>query len=175
MLKQSITYTDFNDTTRTEDFYFNLSKAEVAELELGVKGGLSETLKRIVAEEDSSAIIEHFKKIILLAVGQKSADGRVFMKNETIRSEFANSNAYSELFMLLATNAEEAAKFINGILPKSFDAPGTPTTPQDHLPKVVTTAPGANVTVTTGTSQTPSPTDMAEFLAWKKQQESKSE
>ena len=73
MLKKAITYTDYNGVERTEDFYFNLSKAEVMEMELGTVGGLAEMLKRIVDSQDVPALIKNFKEIILKAYGEKKS------------------------------------------------------------------------------------------------------
>ena len=117
MLKKTITYTDYNGAERTEDFYFNLSKAEITEIEMGVKGGLTETITRIVAAQDSPAIIKIFKDLILKAYGVKSPDGKRFEKSEELSTEFAQTEAYSNLFMELAFDANKAAEFINGIVP----------------------------------------------------------
>ena len=117
MLKKTITYTDYNGAERTEDFYFNLSKAEITEMEMGVKGGLTETITRIVAAQDSPAIIKIFKDLILKAYGVKSPDGKRFEKSEELSTEFAQTEAYSNLFMELAFDANKAAEFINGIVP----------------------------------------------------------
>ena len=117
MLKKTITYTDYNGTERTEDFYFNLSKAEIMEMEMGVEGGLVEMINKIVAAKDAPAIIAIFKKLILQAYGEKSADGKRFIKSEEIATAFSQTEAYSDLYMELATNADEAAKFVNGIVP----------------------------------------------------------
>jgi len=120
VLRKSITYTNFNEEEVTEDFFFHLSKAEIVELEMSEAGGLSEALKEIVASEDGKAIIAHFKKIILDSYGQRSADGKRFVKNTKIREEFESSEAYSVLFMELCTNAASATEFVNGIIPKGM-------------------------------------------------------
>ena len=117
MLKKTITYTDYNETERTEDFYFNLSKAEIMEMEMSTTGGLAETIQRIVAAQDAPAIIKIFKDLVLKAYGEKSPDGKRFIKSEEIRTAFAQTEAYSQLFMELATDADAAAKFVNGIVP----------------------------------------------------------
>lgn len=117
MLKKTISYTDFNGDKQTEDFYFNLTKAEIAEMEMSTKGGLSESIKAIVEAEDTPAIIKIFKKLILDAHGVKSEDGRRFIKTEQSRVEFSQTEAYSELFISLASDAKEAAKFVNSIVP----------------------------------------------------------
>lgn len=117
MLKETITYIDYNGSERTEDFLFNLTKAEVMEMELSTTGGLSEMISRIVAAKDAPAIIKVFKDLILKAYGQKSADGKRFIKSKELSDEFAQTEAYSILFMRLATNADAAAKFVNGIVP----------------------------------------------------------
>lgn len=117
MLKKTITYTDYNGSERTEDFYFNLTKAEIMEMELTTAGGLSEMIEKIVAAKDAPTIIKVFKDLVLKAYGEKSPDGRHFMKSPEIREAFSQTEAYSQLFMELATDDEAAAKFVNGIIP----------------------------------------------------------
>lgn len=120
MLKKTITYEDFNGEEVSEDFFFHLSKAELVELELSYKGGLQEAIKRIVAAKDGKAIIAEFKKIILNSYGQRSEDGRRFIKNQALRDDFESSEAYSTLFMELVTDAEKAAEFVRGVVPKGL-------------------------------------------------------
>jgi hypothetical protein len=129
VLKKTITYEDFNGQERTEDFYFNLSKTELVELEIG-SGGLAQKLKTIVETNDGAEILDEFKRIVLLAYGKKSEDGRRFIKTQELRDEFEQTNAYSELFMELATNAEEAAAFIRGIVPAGLADEGVQLTIQ---------------------------------------------
>lgn len=117
MLKKTITYTDYDGVQRTEDFYFNLSKAEIAEMELSTAGGLDKTINRIVAEQDGKRIIALFKDLVLKSYGKKSDDGRRFIKSQELRDEFSQTEAYSDLFMELATDADAAAAFVNGIVP----------------------------------------------------------
>lgn len=120
MLKKTIKYTDYDGNVREEDFYFNLSKAEVAEWELSVTGGLASQLQKVIAEENESKIIEIFKALILKAYGVKSDDGRRFIKSEELSTGFSQTEAYSELFMELATNADSAAAFVNGVIPQDL-------------------------------------------------------
>lgn len=117
MLKKTITYTDYNDVERTEDFYFNLTKAELMEMEMGAVGGLSGMIEKIVSAKDAPSIIKVFKELVLKAYGEKSADGRRFIKSKEISDAFAQTEAYSQLFMELATDADAASKFVNGIAP----------------------------------------------------------
>ena len=117
MIKKTITYTDYNDNERTEDFYFNLNEAEVMELELSTSGGLANMITNIVNAQDAPAIIKIFKELVLKSYGRKSPDGRRFEKSETISNEFSQTEAYSKLFMELATDAYKAAEFVNGIVP----------------------------------------------------------
>lgn len=117
MLKRTITYADYNGNERTEDFYFNLSKAEIMEMEMSTSGGLAEMIQRIVAAQDAPAIISIFKKLVLKAYGEKSPDGKRFVKSEEISTAFSQTEAYSQLFMELATDADAAAAFINGVVP----------------------------------------------------------
>ena len=118
MLKKTIAYTDYDGNDRKEDFYFNLNKAEVVELQLGTIGGLTKTLEKIVQEKDSSRLIEYFKSLIMKAYGEKSPDGRRFIKSKELCEAFSQTEAYSNLFIELAGDAKAAAEFIDGILPK---------------------------------------------------------
>lgn len=117
MLKKTITYVDYNGLERTEDFYFNLSKSEIIEMELNITGGLSEMLKKIVATQDQPALIKIFKEFVLKTYGEKSPDGKRFIKSEEIATAFSQTEAYSQLFMELALDSDAAAKFINGVVP----------------------------------------------------------
>lgn len=120
MLKKTVTYVDFNGDQVTEDLYFHLSKAEIVELELSQKGGLSEQLKRIVESEDGKAIISEFKNILLSSYGKRSEDGKRFIKTQALRDEFESSEAYSTIFMELVTDAGVAAEFVQGIIPNDL-------------------------------------------------------
>lgn len=120
MIKKTIAYTDYNGVERKEDFYFNLTKAEVMELEMSTKGGLAEMIQRIVAAQDQPAIIKIFKELIIKAYGVKSPDGKKFIKNQEVVDDFVQTEAFSELFMELATDADAAAKFVNGIVPANL-------------------------------------------------------
>ena len=117
MIKKTMTYTDFNGVERKEDFYFNLTKAEVLKMEMGVKGGLAEQIKRIVDTKDQPAIIEIFEDLIQKAYGVKTPDGRGFLKRPEDLEAFISTQAYSDLYMELATDDKKAAEFINGIVP----------------------------------------------------------
>ena len=121
MLKKTIKYTDYDGNEREEDFYFNLNKAEVTEMELSKQGGLSEYIKRIVAAQDAPSLIELFKELICKSYGEKSLDGKRFVKSKELTEEFIQTEAYAELFVELASNAEEATKFVNGIMPKNMN------------------------------------------------------
>lgn len=122
MLKKTIKYVDYNGETREEDFYFNLSRAEVTEMELSKEGGMSEYIKKISATQNGPELIKLFKEIIMKSYGEKSLDGKRFIKNKELTEAFIQTEAYSELFVELASNADEAVKFINGIMPKNMTA-----------------------------------------------------
>ena len=122
MLVETITYTDYNDEERTEKFYFNLTEAELAEMELSITGGFSEMIQRIIDAKDTPSIIKVFKELLLKAYGEKSPDGKRFIKSKEISEAFSQTEAYSQLFMKLATNDEYAANFVNGLVPKSIAA-----------------------------------------------------
>lgn len=118
MLKKTIKYEDFNGNEREEDFYFNFSKAEMMELELMHPGGLTEHINRIINTSNQPEIIALFKELILKAYGEKDETGVRFVKSKELSDAFSQTNAYSELFMELASNDEAAAEFVNGIVPK---------------------------------------------------------
>lgn len=121
MLKKTITYVDYNGVERKEDFYFNLTTAEIAEMQMGTLGGLDAFIEKIVNTDNTPELIKIFKDLITRAYGEKSADGKRFMKKDRdgylLVENFMQTEAYSKLFMELATNADEAAKFFNGIIP----------------------------------------------------------
>ncbi len=117
MLKKRITYTDYNNVKREEDFYFNLTKAEIMEMEMSTSGGLTELINRVVETQDAPSIIKIFKEIIMKAYGEKSVDGKRFVKSKELSDAFSQTPAYSELFMELASNADAASAFVNGIIP----------------------------------------------------------
>lgn len=123
MVKETIIYTDYNGVEHTEDFYFNLTQAEVAEMELSVDGGLSKQIEDIVKEQNPGKILSSFKKLILLSYGVKSEDGKRFVKNDQLREEFSQTEAYSVLFMKLASDSDAASNFVNGIMPVVAPAP----------------------------------------------------
>lgn len=121
MLKKTITYNDFEGVSRTDDFYFNLTRAEITEMDLSYGEGLEAMVNRIVEAKDNRAIIETFKDLIRKSYGEKSIDGKRFMKSEEITNSFTSTEAYSELFMEFLTDAEAGARFIEGVIPKIKD------------------------------------------------------
>jgi hypothetical protein len=119
MLKKTTTYIDFMGNERTEDHYFNLTKAELTKLSLSVNGGLDKMLESMIREQDNAALMQWFDKIILMSYGRRSLDGKRFEKSEEISREFSQTGAYDQIFMELVTGGEKAvADFINGIIPK---------------------------------------------------------
>lgn len=117
MLPVPIKYTDFNGVDRTETFYFNLTQSELTEMNLTTVGGMKSFIERITNTQDQAELIRLFKELILKAYGQKSDDGKRFVKNKEIREGFEQTMAYDALFMKLATDEKEAIKFVNGIMP----------------------------------------------------------
>ena len=124
MITETIKYVDYNGVEREEKFMFNLSEAEVMEMEMSTTGGLAEMIQKIVETKDAPAIIKIFKELVLKAYGEKSADGKRFVKiNDAgvpLSIGFSQTEAYSKLFMKLATDADAAAKFVNGVVPSNI-------------------------------------------------------
>lgn len=119
MYTRKVTYTDYDGKERTETLRFNLTKAELAEMRFSVSGGMEQMLQEIIDADDQPKLIKVFKELLLKSYGVKSPDGKRFIKNQEITDEFVQSEAYSEMFMLLATNDEVAAEFVKGIIPSS--------------------------------------------------------
>lgn len=117
MLKKTITYTDYNGVERKEDFYFNLSKGELVMMESSVAGGMKQRLEKIVQTQDNVEIMEVFRDLIHRAYGEKSPDGKRFVKSDELATAFEQTEAYSELIMELMGDADKAAAFVNGIIP----------------------------------------------------------
>ena len=120
MFKKDIEYTDYNGNKRKEAFYFNLSKAELMEMELSTSGGFQQYINRIINAQDTPQLVKLFKELILKSYGEKSDDGKRFIKSDEIRDAFSQTEAYSELFMELATNTEAATEFVNHVIPSDM-------------------------------------------------------
>ncbi len=120
MIKKTVTYVDYNGVERTEDFHFNLTSAEVMEQELTTPGGFSALLQKIIDANDIPSIVEVVKKILLMSYGVKSDDGRRFVKSAELSEAFKQTEAYTMIFMEIATNAEKGVEFIQGIFPKDL-------------------------------------------------------
>ena len=126
MLKKLITYKDYNGVERKENFYFNLSKPELLEMELGTTGGMRELIQTMVEKQDIPKIMAAFKEIILKSYGEKSPDGRVFNKSPELSTAFSQTEAYSVLYMELISDANKAAAFINAVMPEDMQTPVNP-------------------------------------------------
>lgn len=120
MIKKRITYADYDGVERTEDFYFNLSKAELAEREMTTAGSFTGALQKMVDAKDLTELAKLFKSLILSSYGEKTPDGKRFVKSEEISIAFSQTPAYEQLFMELLNNAEAAAEFAEGLLPADW-------------------------------------------------------
>lgn len=117
MLAKKISYMDYNGNQREDTFYFNLNKAEIMEMELGVVGGMTHLINTMIAQEDGPGLAKFYKDMILKAYGEKSLDGKRFVKNQELRDAFEQTDAYSELYMELVTDPDKASEFVRGIMP----------------------------------------------------------
>lgn len=129
MFKDHRIYTDYDGETREEDFYFNLDERDITKMELGTKGGLDKLIEKIAAEKDFPKIIELFEQLIDASYGEKSADGKHFIKDPEQLKLFKSTQAYSDLYMQLATDPDFAATFVNNVVPKSMSKGKQP---EDH-------------------------------------------
>lgn len=117
MLKKTMKYEDYEGNERTETFHFNLSKGEIMEMQLSENGGYEKYIQRIIEAQDQKTLVALFKSLILKAYGEKSADGRRFIKSQELSDAFAQTEAYSDLFIELTTDTSAASAFVNGIMP----------------------------------------------------------
>lgn len=124
MLKRTFKYTDYNGVPREETVYFNLTEAEITEISLSVSGGLDQMIRRIVEAQDGKQILSTFKEILLKSYGEKSPDGKRFIKSKELSEAFSQTEMYNELFMELAFDAEKASEFITAVCPKQKDNKG---------------------------------------------------
>ena len=122
MYTKTITYTDYNGNERTEKFLFNLSKAEILEMELSTTGGFTEKLQKIIDAQDVPTMTSVFKELLLKSYGEKSDDGRRFIKSAELSKAFSETEAYSNFYMELVTNTDSAIEFINGVVPAEVAA-----------------------------------------------------
>lgn len=120
MLKKTISYTDFDGNRRTEDFYFNLTESEIADMEMSINGRFSTKLRRLISSQNTSEIVSIFKDLILKSYGEKSDDGKHFRKSPAISEDFQNTNAYDTLYMSMVSDVNEAIAFVKGIIPPSL-------------------------------------------------------
>ncbi len=121
MIKKTVTYTDYNGVERTEDFYFNLTKSEILQWQYSTEGGLYELLDKITKSVDVQQIIGYFKELILKAYGEKSDDGKRFVKSQELSDAFSQTEAYDQIYMELFTDPDAQTEFVKGILPKDFE------------------------------------------------------
>ncbi len=126
MLKKTITYQNFAGETVTEDFYFNLTKAELLQLEMAMTNGLAAHIDKLVAEQRGEELLDMFDRIITKAYGVKSFDGKQFVKSQDALNTFRFSGAYDQLFMEIALDAKAADEFTRGILPKDLGVEPAP-------------------------------------------------
>lgn len=129
MLKKTIKFTDYDGNPREEDFYFNLTKAELSIMEMSHVGGFRKKMERIIKAQDGPALIEAFQDIIQTAYGVKSDDGRRFVKSPELFEEFKQTEAYSELIMELLGSEKGAAEFIAQVMPQDVVAEAANITP----------------------------------------------
>lgn len=120
MYKRTITYTDYFGKERKEDVYFNLNRAELTKLELSTQRGYVNMLQDLINKNDGPTIMNTFDEIIRMAYGEKSEDGRRFIKSPELSEAFTQTPMYDQLYMELCTDAKAAAEFVNGIIPQDL-------------------------------------------------------
>ena len=141
MYRTTVKFENYDGEEREMEILCSLTEAEVIELEVSWDGGLKGVLGKIIKEKDQKRMVEMMKMLITKSYGKKSIDGNRFIKNQEVLDEFMQTPAYSELFMILSTDADEASKFVNGIIPKKLNdrmaaietkTPAEPVKIEDH-------------------------------------------
>lgn len=120
MLVKTIEYTDYDGNPQKDTCYFNMSKAEIAAMQVRMDGKFIDHLKDLVAGNKVEELFNHFRDIILDSYGEKSADGKKFYKTPKMREEFESSIAFSELLVELMTDKAKVSSFTRAILPPDF-------------------------------------------------------
>ena len=120
MIKKTVTYTDFDGNERTEDFYFHLTEQELTEWEMSVDGGLSGLIMKMANSKDDKKLTELLKELLIKSYGVKTPDGRGFIKNEEVLNNFIYTQAFSDIYMELATDDKATSEFVNGVIPASL-------------------------------------------------------
>lgn len=127
MLKQTITYEDFDENQVTEDLYFNISRIVVVEnaeeltrrwkeIEAMLKGDE----KRELNTHEVMMLIGIVKYMMELSYGVKSDDGRVFDQSPELWNRFTHMAAFDAFLFGLFEDTNKATSFIAGIFPKSL-------------------------------------------------------
>lgn len=121
MFQKAITYEDYNGVKKTKNFYFNLTRSEIAKMHLMTDGGLDQMIKKMIESGSNKEIFTYFENFVLSCYGEKSADGEEFIKNEEIREKFRNHPAYDVLFMEFIEGGDKAmSDFINAVVPRDM-------------------------------------------------------
>lgn len=117
MLKKTITYTDLNNESQTETFYFNMNKAELGRMQVKMDGKYIDYLQSLVAGKKIEALYNFFYNLVLDSYGEKSDDGKRFVKSPEKRADFECSVAFSEILIDTIGDSDKMSSFTKGILP----------------------------------------------------------
>lgn len=131
MIKRTVTYEDFNGVTHTEDLYFNLTKTEMSKIVLEEAkfdpdgnqdeesmNAFSDRLREIGRSGDGKKIIDMFEWLLKISYGEKSEDGRRFVKNDEVYEDWRYSASYDQFWQdLMLSETGDMVEFINGIIP----------------------------------------------------------
>lgn len=136
MLHKKISYVDYDGNQVEETFLFNLNKAELMKMELSTSGGVQTMVQNLIAKRDGKTIMDVFENLILTSYGEKSPDGKRFIKSKEISEAFKQTEAYSELFCELCTDANKAAEFFNAVVPADVAEEAKKHNETDVLPDI---------------------------------------
>lgn len=119
MLKREIIYENYDGVEIKETFYFNLTRSEIVMMGMEDDGDLAERLKAIVDTKDGKQIVKVLHDLLLRSYGEKSSDGRRFVKSPELSKAFSETPAFDILFDEIL-DPDKALDFINALIPKKY-------------------------------------------------------
>ena len=118
MIKQHVSYEDYDGNKVEKDLWFHLNKSDLAKMSLGFDNGLIDGLTELQQKGDKKAVAEFIDNLLVNAYGVRKPGSDVFLKTPEIKEDFQYSLAHDEiLMMLLGGEDDEIINFIVGIMP----------------------------------------------------------
>ena len=117
MQKLTVQYQNWDGDLETEDLYFHLNIKELQEMEKW-DVPLTKRIAKLTKTEDGTEAFELMRDIVEAAYGERSSDGKRFVKNPEVLKNFTQGLAYDEVILQFIDGTTDLAKFVEGLLPK---------------------------------------------------------